>query len=630
MVEALVDSYDEIILNNVPMKTVGRVPDVNLSVFGGKVVTGDYTKDSNPLLSAWVTSDLSGGLGVVEMNEGVDVNRYNKGSWYTRYPGKISRRFKVKGLSEASAGWNTNLGSAAPRFLSDILVAGTWQGIISIGVDLYRLSTTVTIGALTAAPVGNAVTYRGAAAVDYVVVPMGASGVARISTAYAVTNTAAGATCPAAQAIVIWDNKLLAIDTAGQLWYSLDPTAAWTSYGATAKLPSGSVPRALVRYFDRQGQPACFVVSDTEVWQFNPDTPEFFSVDVNFPPHPYHGLAACRWGGDLYFSVGLGVHRYTGGSLSAMGLDRDDGVPLVGFTHIVGGGLVPGYNSMYALTNDSGGAGSYSALYEWTGTGWNQLWSEALYGLAVDHSIGISRHEGNYRLYWGVDGASDSDLFYLDLPISFANPSDLGSSVAWGNPTYGGAGVIQLDYLVTSTFDAGMKGYLKLANALDVTIKDISATGTLTVSYFIDGTSGTLGTITTEGTTSLPFGTLANGIYPGMLFESISLQFSLADTSDDPFVMESAVLSYVALKPSSYSWTVQLNLEESHGGSSPRIILAALDSILTAGVMVPFVLRGTTYRVFLSQVQGAVSTGADESANRTISLLQIPQTLGAG
>jgi hypothetical protein len=627
MVESLVDSYDEIVLNGYPMKTRGPVADSNLSVFSGKVVTGDYTKDSNPTLSAWVISDLSGGHGVDDMNEGVDVNRYRIGTLNARYPSLISRPYKVKAIRDDDAAWTAAIGSTEPRFLSDILVAGTWQGIVAFGVNVYRLSNSAgSIGALTAAPVNNAVTYRGAAAVDYVVVPMGASGVARISTAYALTNTAAGATCPAAQAIVIWDNKLIAIDTSGQLWYSTDPTAAWTSYGATAKLPSGSVPRALVRYFDRQGLPAVFIVTDTEVWQFDPNGPEIFSVDVNFPPHPKHGLAACRWSGDLYFSVGVGVHRYTGGSLSSVGPDRDHGLPVDFAGHIVGGGLVPGYNAMYALLGLSADS-SQPSLHEWTGTGWHMMWATTTPADTVAHSMAVSRHGDNYRLYFGT--ILPYHLLYIDLPKNFANPREV-STATWGKPSYTD-NYYYGEKLHTGKFNAGMKGYNKLASALDVSIQDISATGSLAVYYQVNGGNATLlGTVTTEGTTSLPFGTLANGIYPGIIFDDIKFEFRLTDTSTNPFLMESAVLSYVPIKPSAYSFTMDLDLTTGHGGLSPEDIKDVLDDILTAGVMVPLVLRGETYRVFLAQVSGSVETGADETAYRRITLLQIPQTLGAG
>ena len=144
MTEALVDSYNEVILNGIPLKTRGPVADTNLSVFGGKVVTGDYTKDSNPTLSAWVTSDLSGGLGVEDANEGVDQNRYLIGTLYPRFPNMISRAYKVKSISDDDAAWATAIGGKAPRFLSDILVSGTWQGIVAFDTAVWRLSSTRT------------------------------------------------------------------------------------------------------------------------------------------------------------------------------------------------------------------------------------------------------------------------------------------------------------------------------------------------------------------------------------------------------------------------------------------------------------------------------------------------------
>jgi hypothetical protein len=262
------------------------------------------------------------------------------------------------------------------------------------------------------------------------------------------------------------------------------------------------------------------------------------------------------------------------------------------------------------------------------------MWAETTPNALVPHSMALSRNADNYRLYWGLGPTGANHLLYINLSRDFANPRQHSGGI-FGEPTYTGE-LYFGEKLYTSTFDAGMKGYRKLASSLDVTIRDIPATGTLTVLYTIDGgpsnggSAGTLGTVTTVGTTSLPFGTLAAGIYPGMTFERISFEFRYADVSDDLFVMESAVLSFVPLKPSSYSWTIRLNLDDSHGGLSPADIIAALDSILDAGVLVPFVLRGTTYRVFLSQVQGALDTGASEGGERTISLLQIPQTLGAG
>ena len=85
------DSYSEIILNGMalPLKS-GTMPESNLAVFQRKMTTGDYSKDSNPLLSSWVISDLSGGNGIYDMNESSDSTRYYYGNMYTRFPAQIS------------------------------------------------------------------------------------------------------------------------------------------------------------------------------------------------------------------------------------------------------------------------------------------------------------------------------------------------------------------------------------------------------------------------------------------------------------------------------------------------------------------------------------------------------------
>ena len=652
MTEALVDGPNQVILNGITLKTRGPVADTNLSVFGGKVVTGDYTKDSNPTLSAWVLSDLSGGHGIDDMNEGVDVNRYKIGTLYTRYPAQISKGHKVNAVA-TDASW----GEFERYFLGDLKVGSTWKGFIAIystvpNISIRRIDDPgVSIGVIPFWPSGPSVVFQGTAADTWLLTPHN-SGFCRVSNnAYAFVDQTGDATHPAARAFVVWDNKLIAIDNVGQLWYCTDPTGAWVSYGATAKLPQGDVPRALVRYFDRQGQPAVFCVSDRAIWQLDPNTPEIFSVDVEFPTHIHHGMAACRWSGDLYFSVGMGVHRYTGGSLSAVGLDRDAGLPAEYSSSLNNqgstvSGLVPGYNGMFALVSGPGDATAtldgqatalYSSLHEFTGSGWHMLWQKqdsAVLQRAVPNSMCISQHDGNYRLYWGYGGAAGTSvLYYIDLPRNFASPRQRARQ----STGYFESSSSTAQFLETGIFDAGMQGYNKLASAYDVTIGAIDSGATLTVKYrtsnFTSGQASswtTLGTVTTTGTTSLPFGTFTNGIYPGIVFERIQFRFDLTDTTNNAFIMESGVLSFVKITPSAYTWNFDVDLTTSSGGDSPQLIIDQLNDILEAGVMVPFVLRNVTYRVFVSQISGSVNTGANESAYRRITLLQIPQSLGAG
>jgi hypothetical protein len=80
------DSYGQIILNGMRLSLRSPLSESNLSTFQRKIVVGDYTEDSNPLLSSWVISDLSGGLGVEDMNETSDATRYRIASLYPAIP----------------------------------------------------------------------------------------------------------------------------------------------------------------------------------------------------------------------------------------------------------------------------------------------------------------------------------------------------------------------------------------------------------------------------------------------------------------------------------------------------------------------------------------------------------------
>ena len=82
---------DEIIIDGWRFKVVGGVVNVqNLATFQRKTVIGDYTRDSNPVLSTWVLTDFSGGHGVQALEEGADAARYRFGVVDARRPRQIT------------------------------------------------------------------------------------------------------------------------------------------------------------------------------------------------------------------------------------------------------------------------------------------------------------------------------------------------------------------------------------------------------------------------------------------------------------------------------------------------------------------------------------------------------------
>jgi hypothetical protein len=335
------------------------------------------------------------------------------------------------------------------------------------------------------------------------------------------------------------------------------------------------------------------------------------------------------------------VHRYTGGSLSSVGLDRDLGLPIEYAGFIARGGLVSGYNSLFAFVTGPDLSGytftgtapsSTSAIYEFTGVGWHMIW-ESTTETFIPHSMLVSRADDTgdaYCLMWGTrDTGTVSTIYKMDLPIGFFNPRQKARAEG---------GFASSGWLITGTFDAGMKGYTKIANALDVTMA-ANQVGDFKVYYQADddisesGTWTLLGIITEVSpgaTTSMPFGTWSvdSPIFSGLPFQRIRFKFSFVDGSagGGAVIMESAVLSFVKKTPPSWSWTVELDLTTAHAGRSPAVMIAELEALLDEA-FVPFVLRGQTYRVYVAQLTGSLETGADESGFRRVSLLEVPLTL---
>ena len=641
----MTDYYDssflEVILDGVAFPLQRPLQDNNLRTFQSRITIGDPSKDSNPLLSSWVISDLSGGHGVDDMAENLDVARYWYGTLYTRYPGQITKSYAVRDyLTSVNDGINA-------RFAGDINVSGTWQPFhtLLIGANWTLSSSPTGNDTITGEPVNQCVVYRGQHANDCLLIPMGANGFAVVDpVAATTTNHAADATHPAMQAVTVWDNKCVALDTDGVLWWTVDPTGAWTQYASTATLPRSSVAMNLVPYFDRQGNPTLFAITDTDLWQYNLDIPEVFTVGVSFPPHPYHGLAACTWGGDLYFSVGMGVHRYAGGSLMAMGLDRDHGLPAEYTGYIVQGGLVAGYNGMYAfvaapdLSNDTwpdGEPDPVPSIHEWTGSGWHQIWQGEVGDQLVPYSMAISRSEltadQTHCLVWGIENATANTAYIkqMMLPVTFANPRQRARKE--GGFQSGG-------FLYTGRFDAGMKGYIKIANALDLTIPAIPSGSDLSVYYQlngeIDAPETLLGTISAAGDHSLPFGTVdtvfGTSIYPGVPFEHIRLKFILDDATDDAFIMESAVLSFLKTLPPANTWTAYIDCtKEGPGGYGPEDMMAKIKALHEADTWTHMIYRRRVYRVSITGNTGTKQGGTDERGIRVVTILEIPQSLGA-
>lgn len=626
------DDYSEIVLDGMHFLIEGKViQESAIDRLAPKQTTGDYTLDSNDLLSAWVTGDLSGGHGVIDLREGVDDNRYRFGNLYTRYPNQISKPFAIN---------TATLGTGAIRPLGDMTYSGTVYRIFAEGVNLYADSSS--LGALSSSPSSGEklVMFTGTAANAMVYIPR--------TSGYSVYNPASttlrNVASPDMKSFVAWDNKLIAISRTGQLYYAITATAAadttFTSYGTQGKLDPAFTPISLVVYYNRSGEPAVHVITDQNVWIFDPSTPRLYPIPDFGSVHPRFGKANAVWRGELYVAAGMDILSYNGNVVRNVGLSRDHGLPYLYQGYVVD--MVSGQNSLYAyVQGQTTGGVTYFSVHEYSGLGWHCIYLSNSANTPTQMAMSNAT-TGGYRLYWGL--SSGGTYYYQQLPESFTNPRAAieDGAIIMGDYTnftdYGLGNVYEtLYYLETGRFDGNMKGYLKIANAVTVDIRSLAfGYETYTLKYRINNATSwtTLGTATTSGRKVFPFGTLTDGIYPGVPIETLELRHELQDEIPTPyaqstsFVMNFSVTSYLIRKNPSLAWTCTVNLNAPHNDQSPENMRAKLTALRTSGTFFPAIIQGTTYRCRLSGVAGARQTGQDTRGMYSLSIIEIPNEPG--
>lgn len=625
-----VSAYGDLYLDGVAFRLAAPLSVQQLATFPGKITIGDYTKDSDPRLSAWVISDLSGGHGIAKIRVGVDQNRCRWATLNTRYPEQIAPPY----ATTQYAGANTT----GAGFLGDLYESGTYRGYAAFGTALQKwdesgLAYGSSLGTFTAQPVNKAVSFKGTGTLK-LFIPMGASGYATYDgTNFA--NLAAGGTSPAAVAFVLWDFLLIAIDTNGQLWKTTSGNANdWTSYGDGGKLDPSYVPKNLVSFYDQAGNPTVFVVSDQGTWAFDASGPRLYRVSgLNTYAKPTAGLGSAEWRQHFFSNVGMGVRRYTGDVVQPMGLDRDDSLPLNYRGYVKD--LEPENNGLYALcVGGVSGASSYAHLQVWTDYGWHTVWADTATSTTSKTTWArVSQAQGVPRLWWG-DGSGS--LRTILLPSDDANPR---AQLVDGVGSFA-SGFYELQ---TGSTDMGMAGIDKIASHLFVKVGGSGTTGALVAEHRRNGDAmwTTLGTQSfAGGTRSVTFNALGDqmthysvtGDYEGLPFQDIELRLQ---SSDPACWIEYAVLYFEKVMPPGQAFTADLDLTAGNLDQSPEDLQQKLDALLNGNVYfetqylhtAPGVTATSTdyVRTRLTQVNyGQVGTGQDTRRIASVAILEVP------
>lgn len=578
------------------------------------VTIGSPDVNSHPYLSTWGIMDLTGGHGLAFHLAGTTDTHYRYSTIDVSRPGQWAPRWAVA----------TETGTAGTFMpLGDLLYSGNVEMYGAFGTDLHIWNEssdawTDTTDNLAAAPVNPGVAFQGTGTLR-LFIPTGSSGYSTYTGATK-TDVAASASVPAVRMFCVFGStNLIALATDGQLWYSTDGST-WASYGPDGKIDGSLTAYGIYETRDATDSPILIVNTSGRAFTFDPGVPKLYTLDLQFPNHPNQGLAASVWRGVYYITVGMGIHSYTGSTIGAMGLDRDEGLPaLYGYGSKIAS-LAPEYNNLYALVQ--GGSTSYPSVHRFDGYGWHSVWEGSATGTVS--KLYVSGARSTPRIWWGVGNNS----YTFQLPIGYSNPRQVITAGDGAKLAAGG-------YMRTGFTHMGMPGSRKVAVSLGVRLAalDTSIVAAADVSYRLredDAFTALIGPMGEDGT---PLVFPASGPvydetyyywfdsdFEGVAFDEIELQISVGTLT----VVKGMAMYFMKVLSGNLAWTAAVDFANTLEVKTDLAQAAHLDSLITSGRIVDLVHRETTYKVRVSAWSGADSTGrADGRSTRTISLIEI-------
>lgn len=612
---------------------VKETRNVNLARFEPKLTIGDFTADSDNLISSWIQRDWTGGILYGELNEGSDTERYRIGNAETIYPRQLAQNLETT---------EYRIDALDPDILSATPVADFGAGTddrfyAAFDLHLCRHNPATNsyeeVGTLAGIPTGKGVTY-----LDKLYIPLGGAGYQCWDGA-TLTDGIAGIT---PLEFAEWDDKLVCLEHDGQL--NIFDGVAWLAdlaWLAKLKLHPQRRPRHVVNWWNPQREPTIFVITDQDVWSYDPVAQLLYRTGLRYPRHPDQGLAAATWRDDaLYVSVGVGLHQMnTGQVISAVGLDSGDGLPAALRGRIVD--LEPAYNGMIAVleglsdvVQDQGEVRTLeetaifdhsivalgrriakSALYQYTGTGWHPIW-EADTVRGVPTRAYVSQAHDDFWLWWGYGGR----MYRQQLRRTFHNSRQ---GLVAGIDRFAPA-----SYLLSGRFDAQMSGFRKLASHFEVLMAKESR-GRCAVSFQTEGRDWTyLGAADTPGRWYFPFDPDTDGRFAeGIGFDWIEFRYDLSSGAvTDSALVDAFILHFVKLPKTSYSWNFLIRFTDDDPGPfaiGPQDGFTWLNGLADSEEFITFKHRKETKRVRVAQVTSDQRVGRDLRNTCQVSLIEV-------
>jgi hypothetical protein len=579
-----------------------------ITPFPQKVVTGDYRRSDHVVESEWVSSDFTGGLGVLFADPTRHLDRY----WFGTLDGRY-RYLTLPPLVESRGEL-----PVVQRFFSFA------DRIYAIAAEtLYRWDeerqSWDNLGSVSGA-------FSDVAIYDGKIVVLTTTGIAVYDTDHGSWTHVTGA---GGFALGVWDDKLFRLDMQNRMWWTLDPedSSSWQAAGRFPAPPGYT--RQIIPYFDASGEIVLHAVARDGLYAYDFAAQRFYPTGLQYPETDLVGRAAV-WRGELYVPVGLSIYKYNTNAVLVVGPDRDDGLP----AHLSGRvqQVVAGHGLWFAVIavaeKASGSPAPETGLPIETplfpgvsvtggvlmspGTAFHLLTQRT--GITEMGDVAALTGDGTYRL-WGSDS---SGVWSVDLPVGLHNPLQ--------NPTqrYAPEGA-----LITSWWDMGWSELDKLALGLVV---DAVVPEGCEVSIYVGWDYGEewdyVGSVTTTGKHRFRIG----GIQ-GHRFRASRLLIAMR-RGDDPSVaplLRSCVLTYLRVPRLLWGWEVALQLTDplcrETVGVPAHELIRRLEEATTSRVAGTFRYhdeeRIVEKRVFITELVASEVQGPRREGRYTVSLIEL-------
>jgi hypothetical protein len=638
--EVRIGKYDYPVLN-------GSVSVNNQARFQGKLTFGDYSFDSDPLISSRIYSHYTGGQGNEEEKAGVDDDTFWTATLETRYPDGPT----LLPLSESFTSELNNKNIATP--LGDYPASSPdFYAVFDQSIQMWDKNTRSFVQKATLA---HPIVERGVEFEGLLYIPMASNGYVTMNPSYSIV----ASTDVKPIHFLVFDNKLFALETDGTLRIKT-VGVAFAAADPNLRLPSGQLPRKLAPFINQRADPCLYIVTNKTMYAYDPDNAKFYQTKLKYPNHPNQGLAASNWRGDsLYVSVGLGIHGYNGSLVTAMGPDSRYGLP----AHLRGTivDLVDEYNAMLAFVkgvpidgdgsetpegwdfnppmwqdanqwaiNDYQYRPTYSSILRWANSQWHKVWeSDDASGIPT---LGyVSEADGEYRLWWGY---GDS-MWTQELPITFQNPKQSLRSQASRFALRG--------EIITGWFNADMLAFEKLGSHIEINLEDVTGNnqsgGAVAVYYEVDNDGDddwkSLGFAYMIGRTVFPFNPQpmqdGSSFSYGQPFERIRFKIAMQRpdfVESDQFLsplVSSMVFKFIKIPYEQLSWSFNVPLMGQHGfkGVGNKELRDYLNELLVSREFVQFNFKDNIYRAYVAGLSESAQTGYEDKSAIQVNILGV-------